>query len=401
MRTTAVSRLAHRRTLHGSSRDDRPAGTDSGLAAGAALAVADPLLLDGLTGLPGLLPLRQRLEHLIAVAPPSGSRPGLILVDLDRFKQMEGSCGRAGTDRVLAVTAERLGAMVADSGTAYRSGDDEFVVILDATTTFEALDEARRVLKLVSAPIELDEATVTVTACAAVVMLGHRDRADGVIRDADVTMYRAKVEGGDRVDIFNWELDSWAVARKKDVARMAREVEELRMQVQLLHKSTTIDPETGMPNGMAFDADHVQLHARRSRSGEPYSILLASIDHAGEVDQGSRPAGFSRVINLVGQSISETIRLSDRAYRVGANQFAVLLQGTDQRQAIAAAERVRSRVEKLELAHPVDPARTVTITVVAIEAGFRHSSTADVVTDVKEMAQSASGNVTNQVVWPH
>ena len=85
------------------------------MAAGAALAVADPLLLDGLTGLPGLLPLRQRLEHLIAVAPPSGSRPGLILVDLDRFKQMEGSCGRAGTDRVLAVTAERLGAMVADS----------------------------------------------------------------------------------------------------------------------------------------------------------------------------------------------------------------------------------------------------------------------------------------------
>jgi diguanylate cyclase (GGDEF)-like protein len=360
---------------------------------------ADGAFIDELTGLPGLLPLRQHLERIVGASPVSGSRPALILVDLDHFRWVDQTYGRAVSDRILGVIGSRLKSLVAEGGQAYRSGNDEFTLLLGNTTTFEALDEARRVLKAVSSPLEGVDPTVT--ASAAVVMLGHRDRADGIMRDADVTMYRAKVEGGDRVDIYNWELDNWAVARKKEVERLAHEVEELRMQIQLLNKTTTIDPETGMPNGLAFDADHQQLHARRSRSSEPYSILLTGIDHVDDSNRALRVPGGSRVINQVGQTIASTIRLSDRAYRLDENQFAVLLQGTDQRQAIAAAERVRSTVEQLELGHPADPAHRVTLTIVALEAGFRHSSTAEVLADVASLFQAARQTVTNQVVWPH
>ena len=355
---------------------------------------------DELTGCGDLIAFRLRLQEEVAAARPGAPRAALLLIDLDGFHRFNDLHGRAVGDQLLAVTASRLRGFVAD-GALYRVGGDQFGIMVPGVDAVEAVAFASRVLQAVGAPLDADPGGTLLSASVAVVMLGHRDRADGVMRDADLTMFRAKAEGGGRVDVYNWELDDWAMTRKRDVERMTREMDDLRLENQVLAQAMTTDQRTGIPNALAFDADHVQVHARRSRSGEPYAVLMAGLDgfdaspHAFE-----SPAG-ARAVRAVAHCIRDTVRLYDRAYRYDEGEFAVLLQLTDMRQAVAAAERVRVRVHKLGLESPASPTLPLTVSIAVVEAGFRHNSAKDVLTEVSELLHASLPGGANRIVWPH
>jgi diguanylate cyclase (GGDEF)-like protein len=344
--------------------------------------------------------LKDRLEQALADAPLSGPMPALLLLDLDEFKTVNDSHGRSAGDEVLRLTGSRLLTAVLLHGSAFRVGSDQFVVLLDRTTPDEAVSIASRVLTAVREPMQAHGTTIEVTASIGVVMLGDRRRADGLLRDADVTMYRAKAEGGNRVDIYSRELDDWALSRKRDVDSLAKEVDELRLENQMLTEATITDTGTGLPNSAAFEADHLQLHARHTRSREKYALLVAEIDHLHDSNQRfSLPAGH-QALRAVGQTLNGTVRQGDRAYRYGEAEFAALLPGAGMREAVIAAERIRSSVEKLAIAHPANPLGVVTVTVGVIEVGFRHPTAKDVLVELNALLQEGKHTGQNRIVWP-
>ena len=372
----------------------------STLAVPTRLDVHDALLRDELTDLGSLFALRDRLEGLVNQYPPFGPRPALLLVDLDGFGRINQDYGEAMGDQVLAASAARLRWAAGEAASIYRSAGDEFVAILEPATSIEAVDRAGQIQKVLSQPVEVDGYSVAVTASIAVVMLGHRRRADGLLRDADVTMYRAKAEGGDRVDVYNWEIDSWSTARRRDLERLSNEVEELRLQNRVFAEAMTIDTVTGLHNALAFDADQLQIHARWKRSSEPYSVLRARIDDLEDLRRHSGLDDRTTAMVAVAEAIRETIRQTDRGYLLGEGEFAVLLPGCRMQQAIRAGERVRTSVEKLELGHPGDSSRHVTVTVAATEAGFRHTDMKDVMIELEDVLRAALGSGRSRVIWP-
>ncbi len=372
----------------------------STLAVPTRLDVHDALLRDELTDLGSLFALRDRLEGLVNQYPPFGPRPALLLVDLDGFGRINQDYGEAMGDQVLAASAARLRWAAGEAASIYRSAGDEFVAILEPATSIEAVDRAGQIQKVLSQPVEVDGYSVAVTASIAVVMLGHRRRADGLLRDADVTMYRAKAEGGDRVDVYNWEIDSWSTARRRDLERLSNEVEELRLQNRVFAEAMTIDTVTGLHNALAFDADQLQIHARWKRSSEPYSVLRARIDDLEDLRRHSGLDDRTTAMVAVAEAIRETIRQTDRGYLLGEGGVAVLLAGWRMQQAIRAGERVRTSVEKLELGHPGDSSRHVTVTVAATEAGFRHTDMKDVMIELEDVLRAALGSGRSRVIWP-
>jgi diguanylate cyclase (GGDEF)-like protein len=357
-------------------------------------------LRDDLTELGSLLTLRADLERIVDQYPPFGPRPALLLVDLDDFAQINSMFGRSTGDQLLVVIASRLRRLAPSENAVYRTGGDEFAILLEPTAMIEAVAWAGEIQSDINQPIEIDGSHLLMSACVAVVMLGHRDRVDGLLRDADVTMYRAKAEGRRRVDVYNWELDSWATARKRDAERLAREVDELRQQNRLLTEAMTLDPASGMPNALAFEADHHQLHARRSRSGEPYAVMRARIDDLEHSHQhfGS-PAG-AEVLLSVAHAIRDTVRVSDRSYVLDEGDFAVLLQGSGVQQAMVAAQRVRARVNSLAGDNPADDSRPLTVSIAVIEAGFRHSDTKDVLVELDGLLLTALASRNGTILWP-
>lgn len=357
-------------------------------------------LADPLTGLGSLLTLRRDLELMVDGFQPFGTRPALLLVDIDGFSRLNAAHGRTTGDRVLQVTADRLRALLPAGTAAYRTGGDEFAVVLQPTPMIEGVDDAGRLLRALSEPVLVDGAVVTLTVSVAIVMLGHRHRVDALLRDADVTMYRAKTEGGNRVDLYNWEVDGWSTARRRDTERLEREVDELRMQNQLLTEALTLDLHTGLSNAIAFEADHQQVDAWRRRSGEPYSLLRVRVDGCvGEPAFGT-PEG-AEAIRAVAHSVRDTIRQSDRAYVLGAGDLIVLLRGSVMKQAVAAADRVHSAVARLQLAHPAEAGKFVSVSVAAIEAGFRHSTTDDVLHEVEGLLAGIVAAGGDRIIWPH
>ena len=114
-------------------------------------------LLDPLTGLPNRRLLNERLERAAAASARTGDSVGLILLDIDRFKEVNDTLGHPRGDELLVEVADRLKEVVRDTDTVARLGGDEFAVLLPPTGgVAEAAMIAGRVQGVFSQPFDLD-----------------------------------------------------------------------------------------------------------------------------------------------------------------------------------------------------------------------------------------------------
>ncbi|MGH9055124.1 MAG: diguanylate cyclase domain-containing protein [Acidimicrobiales bacterium] len=358
-------------------------------------------LSDELTGLQDRLCLKRRLEGMVVLAANAGPRPAMLLFDLDAFGQVNDTHGRVLGDELLTETGRRLVSAISYRGAVYRSGGDEFTILLDQATPEEAVGTAEALRSTLKEPLHLLGASLQVSVSVAVVMLGDRQRADALLRDADLTMYRAKATGGDRVESYGPDLDEWAAGRKLDTESLARELEELRVENQGLAEQAAFDPGTGLPNQAAFDADHLQLHARRGRTGGQYAVLLAGIDGFDDYEKQLGESASRKLVWVVANTVNDAVRQGDRAYRHGPREVSVLLAGAMVRDAVVAGERFRSKVRGLGIPHPTNPSGVVTISVAVVEAGFRHSNAKDVVAEAEALLGEGGAAGPDRVSWPH
>ncbi|HWE54940.1 MAG TPA: diguanylate cyclase [Acidimicrobiales bacterium] len=347
---------------------------------------AQPALpTDPVTGLAGRLAMTEQLAQWIE----TGREAALVLIDLDGFAAVIEGHGRPAGDRVLSEAAAVLAAAVDGRGSVYRTGDDQFVSLIDAGSD----ESARR--WAVSVQADLPRAS------AAVVMLGRHRRSDYLFRDAEITMAALKDAGGGMVGLYGPEVDDWVRDGRAEIEQLGREVDELRAQNRRLQEAMLVDLHTGLPNVVAFDADHAQVEARRKRTEDGYSVLFVHVDHLDELLGRVGIDAALVALAKIGATVAVTVRGSDRTYRMGDGEFAVLLPGAELREAVAAAERVRTKVERLELNTDEAGERRLTVVVAAIAASFRHKNAKDVVAELQDVMASGQRAGTNRVIWPH
>ncbi|UJP39976.1 putative bifunctional diguanylate cyclase/phosphodiesterase [Cellulomonas palmilytica] len=151
-------------------------------------------LLDSLTGLPNRRLLADRMRRDVAEALRSGGRVGLVLLDIDRFKDINDSLGHDHGDELLEQVAERLRGALRDEDVVARLGGDEFAVLLpDVRSVANAERLARRVRQLFIPPFQLGEMSLHVETSVGVACIpDHASDASSLMRTADVAMYSAK-----------------------------------------------------------------------------------------------------------------------------------------------------------------------------------------------------------------
>jgi diguanylate cyclase (GGDEF)-like protein len=167
------------------------------------LAVSDPL-----TGLKNVRYFRARLEEARAISSRSGEPLTLVLLDLDRFKDVNDQHGHQAGDELLRSVANALATTVRRGDTASRLGGnvarvggEEFAILLPAVDELEGERVAERVLKAVrAATVRTPQGTVGVSASAGVATLSPAmSSADALYACADRALYAAKAAGRDRV----------------------------------------------------------------------------------------------------------------------------------------------------------------------------------------------------------
>jgi diguanylate cyclase (GGDEF)-like protein/PAS domain S-box-containing protein len=154
---------------------------------------------DTLTDLPNRFLMVDRMNQLLFRARRSSSVFAVLFMDIDRFKDVNDSCGHEFGDLVLRALAERLARSVRQSDTVARIGGDEFVIILDPAQQIRADAVALKVLHLLARPLTLEKHRVKVTVSIGISLYPENGAdTDTLLRAADYAMYLAKREGGNR-----------------------------------------------------------------------------------------------------------------------------------------------------------------------------------------------------------
>lgn len=200
---------------------------------------------DPLTGLPNRSLFINRLEHALRHTKRSKTYLFAILfLDLDRFKNINDSLGHMCGDRLLIEVARRLESCVRAEDTVARIGGDEFVLLLDNIPSVDAATAAaERIEKTLSIPLTIDGHDVFSPASIGIAVgSSNYEKAEDVLRDADIAVYRAKAQGRARHVLFDPAMYQRAVAVLELENDLRRAIERGEF---FLHYQPIVDLETG------------------------------------------------------------------------------------------------------------------------------------------------------------
>src|ERR1051325_5143435 len=148
---------------------------------------------DALTGLPNRTLFIDRVTQSIAASRRTGASVGMIMMDVDRFKEINDTLGHHFGDQLLIEIGRRLTLTLRQSDTVARLGGDEFAVKFTAPTARHATEVASRVGTIFDAPFILGDVSIDVNASLGIALYQmHADDADTLMKRADIAMYDAK-----------------------------------------------------------------------------------------------------------------------------------------------------------------------------------------------------------------
>ena len=172
-------------------------------------AIAHMTQHDALTGLPNRLLLIERLRYALS-GLSEGAGIAVLLIDLDRFRDINDTLGHMAGDQLLKLAARRLSGCIGSRDTVARFGGDEFAIVLLANDpAHEAEALATRILDAMHEPIDIDGRQLALGASIGIALPERGAAADPAIllKSADLALHRAKCEAQGTYRFFEAEMD--------------------------------------------------------------------------------------------------------------------------------------------------------------------------------------------------
>jgi len=204
---------------------------------------------DTLTGLPNRALLHDRLGQALTRATRRGMRVGVMLIDLDRFKEINDSLGHSAGDMVLKEVALRIRRALRDSDTVARLGGDEFCVVLEDCEGRDKVSIAATKLRQVLEEPVVAEGKEMLTGASIGLAVYPEDGGsiEDLIKHADIAMYDAKRDGGNAFRFYDQELHAQPADRVGLGTALRRAAERNEL---VLHYQPQIDIDSGRPVGV-------------------------------------------------------------------------------------------------------------------------------------------------------
>ena len=191
---------------------------------------------DALTGLPNRSLFLDRLEMTLARLGREPALAAVLVLDLDRFKEVAERFGDDAVDRLLVAVAGRLRSILRPSDTVSRFGSDEFAVLCpDLAHERDAVRLAERMTAGLATPFAVGGQEIVVSASIGIALTGSRTRrAESLLSDADTALQRAKHRGGGIYELFDETVRAQLIERLEleQALRQAVDADELRTLYQ-------------------------------------------------------------------------------------------------------------------------------------------------------------------------
>lgn len=203
---------------------------------------------DHLTGLPNRTLLRDFLQDAIQSARRESAPLALLLVDLDRFKEINDTLGHRGGDLLLQQIGPRLHGALRESDKVARLGGDEFAVVLPLAEAAHATLVAQKIQKVMEPPFLIEGLPIAVEATIGIALFpDHGGNPEMLMQHADVAMNQAQ-ESGEGFAVYN-------PGRNRQSPRRLALVGELRQALESDRLSLYYQPKIALPTGRIFGVE--------------------------------------------------------------------------------------------------------------------------------------------------
>ena len=179
---------------------------------------------DKLTGLANRALFEDRLASAVASVRRGSDGIALLMVDLDRFKQVNDTLGHEAGDDLIRQVAERMRPLVRETDTIARLGGDEFAIIqTDVRSVSDAINTAEHIIRAIAVPFEVAQSQAFVGASIGIALSpGDALSSVELARKADIALYEAKASGRNQSKAFEDRM-SEAVRRRQTIEQELRE----------------------------------------------------------------------------------------------------------------------------------------------------------------------------------
>ncbi len=273
-------------------------------------------LHDSLTGLPNRVLLGDRLEHALEIARRWREPMALLMLDLDRFKEVNDTLGHQVGDDVLIKVADRLIGAIRASDTVARLGGDEFAVLLPAVTDLaSARMVAERIVEALRSPFDLLQGISLDIGISIGIALfpEHADEPGKITQCADIAMYTAK-QGQLGISLYDEGKDNHSVRHLTLTGALRRAIEQDEL---VFHYQPKIDIRTlevvsvealarwDHPDYGPVPPDEFVLHAERTGLIEPLTRWAFGTALKRLVDWKDSGLELSIAVNLSARNLHE------------------------------------------------------------------------------------------------
>lgn len=202
---------------------------------------------DVLTGLPNRTALRDQMLELILTSRLKNESFALLMMNMDRFKEINFTLGYQNGDILLKQVKERLHGTMRDRYTAARMEGDKFAVLISDIDADGAMGIAGKIIKAFEKPFVLETLPLDISVSIGIAIFpGHGEDADTLLRRGDIAMHMAKnIEGG--FCLYSPQYDQYSTARLGLMTELRHAIEE--DQLFLLYQPK-IDLRTGQTIGL-------------------------------------------------------------------------------------------------------------------------------------------------------
>jgi diguanylate cyclase (GGDEF)-like protein/PAS domain S-box-containing protein len=213
----------------------------------ATLALAHQAQHDPLTELPNRVLLRHELQEALRESKRTMEPLALLMMDLDRFKEVNDTFGHRYGDELLQQVAGRLSGTVNGGGTLARLGGDEFGLLLTRTDRVAASEVAQQIVDSLETPFAVESQSIGLGASVGIALYPE-DGVDSetLLRHADVAMYVAKRSGGGYA-VYSVEQDSHSADRLALASELRHAIDSGQLVV---HYQPTVDCATRKISGV-------------------------------------------------------------------------------------------------------------------------------------------------------
>ncbi len=196
--------------------------------------------LDGLTGLPNRVAFERSLAEITA-SRPVDQKLFVVMLDLDRFKEVNDTLGHHAGDQLLIEAGERMSRLIAPGDVLARLASDEFAIVGQRRNREEILELTWACVREVGRPVTLDGLEIVVTASAGLAVVDEEVEEGAPLRYADIAMFNAKTQRLG-VEVYRDEIDRRTPARLSMLGDLRSAIEEEDLH---LHLQPKLDLNTG------------------------------------------------------------------------------------------------------------------------------------------------------------